>query len=471
MNKYDVIIGIEIHIQMKTKSKMFSSAPSSFGREVNKEVDLYDFAFPGTLPTVNKEAVINAIRLANALHMKIDDVLMFERKNYFYSDLPKGYQLTQQFRPLGKDGYLSIGDRNIKIERLHIEEDTCKQVHLFDHSLLDYNRAGIPLVEVVSRPDIKTAEEAAQYVEHIKSIVSFLGVSEGKMEEGSLRCDINISLKNKNQNELGTKVEIKNLNSISNIKKAINYEINRQSELLDNGQLIKQETRRYDEANKKTVLMRIKIDEIDYKCFTDPNIPPIHLSKEFIDNAISSSPELADSKKARYISLGLSEYDASLLVSSKEVSDYFDKLISNNVNPKSAANWINGEIQSYLNKIDTSISDFKIKPERMAELLILVETNKISIKQAREIFATMLDDDRNLEEIIIEKGLIQNNDEEDLKQTISRILNNNPKAIKDYKNGYDKAIGYLMGQVMKETKGNANPSLANKIIIEEISWR
>ena len=471
MNKYDIIIGIEIHIQMKTKSKMFSSAPSSFGREVNKEVDLYDFAFPGTLPTVNKEAVINAIRLANVLHMGIDDVLLFERKNYFYSDLPKGYQLTQQFRPLGKDGYLSIGDRNIKIERLHIEEDTCKQVHLFDRSLLDYNRAGIPLVEVVSRPDIKTAEEAAQYVEHIRSIVSFLGVSEGKMEEGSLRCDINISLKDKNQNELGTKVEIKNLNSISNIKKAINYEINRQSELLDNGQLIKQETRRYDEANKKTVLMRIKIDEIDYKCFTDPNIPPIHLSKEFIDNAISSSPELAASKKARYISLGLNEYDASLLVSSKEVSDYFEKLISNNVNPKSAANWINGEIQSYLNKIDISISDFKIKPERMAELLILVETNKISIKQAREIFATMLDDDRNLEKIITEKGLIQNNNEEDLKQTIARILDNNPKAINDYKNGYDKAIGYLMGQVMKETKGNANPSLANKIIIEEISRR
>ena len=286
MNKYDVIVGIEIHVQMKTNSKMFSSAPVSYGKDSNTQVDLYDFAFPGTMPTINKDAVIHAVRVANALNMEIDNTLLFERKNYFYSDLPKGYQLTEQFRPLGKNGYLIIGDKKIEIERLHIEEDTCKQVHLNNCSLLDYNRAGIPLIEIVSKPDIDSSEMAMKYVEEIRSIVSFLGASDGKMEEGSLRCDINISLKDKESSKLGTKVEIKNLNSISNIKKAIDYEIKRQTELLNCGQEVWQETRRYDEANKKTTLMRFKIDEIDYKFFTDPNIPPMRLSKEFIKEAI-----------------------------------------------------------------------------------------------------------------------------------------------------------------------------------------
>ena len=469
MNKYEVIIGIEIHVQMKTKSKMFSSAPNSFGEEPNSMVGLFDFAFPGVLPLVNKQAVVNAIRVANALHMEIDDTLIFERKNYFYSDLPKGYQLTEQFRPLGRNGYILINDKKIAIERLHLEEDTCKQIHLSDYSLLDFNRAGIPLVEIVSKPEISNIDDAIKYVEEIRSIVSFLDVSDGKMEQGSLRCDINVSLKNKEKN--GKKVEIKNLNSLSNIKEAIKYEIARQSKLLDEGKEVKQETRRFDEHSKETVLMRYKEDEIDYKFFTDPNILPIKLSKEFIDETISASPELAESKKKRYIALGLGEYDASLLTLSKDTCEYFEEMINHNIKIKNAANWINGEIQSYLNKERISIKEFKISPLRMAKLISLVETNKISIKQAKDIFATMLNSDFDPEEIATTKGISQNSNEGMLRLIVVEVIKDNSKAICDYKKGNKKALGYLVGQVMKNSGGEANPSLANKIIIEEIDRR
>ena len=471
MNKYIAVIGIEMHIQMDTCSKMFSYAPVSKGKEANSCVGLYDFAFPGTLPTVNKQAVINAIRVANALNMSIDDTIMFERKNYFYSDLPKGYQLTQQFRPLGKDGYLLVGDKKIEIERLHIEEDTCKQLHDLDYSLLDYNRAGIPLVEIVTKPRSYSKEEVAKYVEKIRSIVSFLCVSSGRMEEGSLRCDVNVSLMKRGENKFGTKVEIKNLNSISNIKKAIEFEISRQSKLLDEGKTIVQETRRFNEKSKKTASMRVKIDEVDYKFFTEPNIPHIKLSKEFIEETIKSSPELAEAKMKRYMSLGLNEYDSALLTSSIEISKYFEEVISYNTNPKAIANCINVLILSYLNKNDITIDELSIRPKRLAQLIKLVESNKISIKQAKAIFATMIDSDLEPEEIMSKSNINQNSDVESLTKVVRQVLDDNPEAIKDYKNGYDKALGFLMGQVMKLTNGNANPQIANKILIEEIQRR
>ena len=297
--EFETIVGLEFHIQMKTKSKMFSSAPVTFGDEPNTHVSPLDMAFPGTLPLVNKQAVINAIRVCAALHMTIDNELWFDRKNYFYSDLPKGYQITQQFRPIGRDGYLIIDGKQINIERLHLEEDTCKQLHLSDCSLLDFNRAGIPLLEIVSRPEIRSGKEAMKIAEHIRSIVTFLDVSDGKMEQGSLRCDVNVSIREKGKKEFGQKVEIKNLNSISNIQKAIDYEIQRQKNLIINGNKIAQDTRRYDEKAKKTMPMRLKTDSIDYKFFFDANIVPIRLNQDFIDITIKTSPELAETKLKR----------------------------------------------------------------------------------------------------------------------------------------------------------------------------
>mgnify|MGYP003480128899 FL=1 len=302
---FEAVIGLEIHVEMKTKSKMFSSAPIDFKAEPNTLVAPLDMAFPGTMPIVNKEAVRNAIRVAHALHMQIDHELWFDRKNYFYSDLPKGYQITQQDRPIGKEGYLEIEVNGTKkkceIERIHMEEDTCMQHHFSSYSLLDYNRAGIPLIEIVSKPVLRSGLEARKYVEKIREIVTFANVSDGKMEEGSLRCDVNISIRPYGVETFGTKVEIKNLNSLAHIEKAIDFETKRQSELLLLGKKVQQETRRFDEAKKETVLMRVKTEAADYKYFVEPNIPPIKISDEFINNAIETCPELYDEKLERFL--------------------------------------------------------------------------------------------------------------------------------------------------------------------------
>ena len=473
--EFEAVIGLEIHVEMKTKSKMFSSGPVSYGEDPNTKVNIVDMGFPGVMPVVNKQAVINAIRVSHALHMSIDDVVMFERKNYFYSDLPKGYQITQQFRPIGSNGYLlintSLGERKIGIERLHMEEDTCKQLHSWDFSLLDYNRAGIPLIEIVSRPDIRTGEEAAKYVEKIRSIVSFLDVSDGKMEEGSLRCDVNISLREKGTEKFGTKVEIKNLNSIANIQKAIDFEISRQSIILDFGGVIEQETRRFDEGSKETVLMRVKTDAVDYKYFTEPNIAPIKLSKEFINEAINTSPELAEVKLERYKKLGLNDYDSSLLIADKDVSNYFDEASKSGANPKLLANWVIGDIQSVLNKEGISIKEFKVGPNLLAELVLLIEQGKVSNKQAREMFAKMLENPISPKKLLEESGTSLISDEDTLKAIVKEVVDANEQSVIDYKNGKDRALGFIVGQIMKKTQGKANPGLASKLVLEEIKRR
>lgn len=473
--EFEAVIGLEIHVQMKTKSKMFSNAPVSFGLDPNTEVSEVDMAFPGIMPTVNKQAVINAIRVSNALHMHIDDLVMFERKNYFYSDLPKGYQITQQFRPIGSDGYLLIntssGEKKVRVERLHMEEDTCKQLHSWDFSLLDYNRAGIPLIEIVSKPDMRNGEEAAKYVEKIRSIVSFLDVSDGKMEEGSLRCDVNISLREKGTEKFGTKVEIKNLNSIANIQTAIDFEISRQSIILEFGGHIAQETRRFDEGSQETVLMRVKTDAVDYKYFTEPNIPPIRLSKDFIEEVIKTSPELAEAREIRYKALGLNDYDTSLLLANKETSDYFDSALNSGASPKLIANWIIGDIQSYLNKENISINKFAVSPLSLGELIKLVESGEVSNKQAREVFEKMINDHKSAKQIISEMGISQVSDSSELLKIINELLDQNQNLIEDYKNGKDRVLGFFVGQVMKKTQGKANPSLTSNLIIEEIKRR
>ncbi len=473
---FEAVIGIEIHVEMKTKSKMFSSAPVLFGAEPNTLVRPLDIAFPGTMPLVNKQAVINAIRVSNALHMSIDNELWFDRKNYFYSDLPKGFQITQDKRPIGRDGYVEIKTKNgikrIEIERLHMEEDTCKQLHMSNYSLLDYNRAGTPLVEIVSRPNIRSGEEAMKYVEQIKSIVQFTDVSDGKMEEGSLRCDVNISLRPIGSEKFGTKVEIKNLNSLSNVEKAIEFEIIRQQKLLLAGIPVEQETRRFDEMRKETVLMRKKTDAVDYKYFTEPNITPIKLSDEFIKNAIETCPELASSKRNRYINdLKLSEYDADILLQDKAVSEYFDETIKYNANPKLLVNWIMVDIASYLNKNNYSISDLKLSPEHLSDLVKLISEGKISSKQAKDVFLDIVETNASPIDVANKLGIVQMSDENAIMDLVIEALNENPQAIEDFKNGKDRAVGFLVGQIMKKSRGKANPAMTSKLVIQELKKR
>ena len=475
--KYEAVIGLEIHVEMKTKSKMFSSAPVEFGAQPNTLVTPLDMAFPGTMPVVNKQAVINAIRVSNALHMEIDNLIVFDRKNYFYSDLPKGYQITQNARPIGKEGYLDIdtsnGKKHIRIERLHMEEDTCKQLHFVEATLLDYNRAGTPLIEIVSRPDIRTGEEAMKYVEEIRRIVVYSDVSDGKMEEGSLRCDVNISIRPEGVETLGTKVEIKNLNSIANIERAITFEIIRQQNVIAEGGKIIQETRRFDEATRQTVTMRVKTDAVDYKYFTEPNITPIKLSEDFINDAIASCPELALEKKNRYIDkFGLVEKDAEKIISERDIADYFDECASISNQYTIIKNWLIGDVAAYLNKKEISISAFLVSPAMLVELLNMIDKGTISNKQARDIFALMAEKGLDANSAKKELGISEQvNDEDAILVLVNKVLDANPQSIIDFKNGKDRALGFLVGQIMKLSQGKANPALASKMVLEELKKR
>lgn len=471
---FEAIIGLEIHVEMKTKSKMFSSAPINFSDEANTDVALLDMAFPGTMPIVNKEAVRNAIRICNALHMEIDHELWFDRKNYFYSDLPKGYQITQQFRPIGKEGYLEIEINNqkkkIEIERLHMEEDTCKQLHFLDFTLLDYNRAGIPLIEIVSKPVLRSGEEARKYVDKIRELVTFSNVSDGKMEEGSLRCDVNISLRPYGIDKFGTKVEIKNLNSIANIEKAIDYEIKRQSELILLGKEIAQETRRFDESKKETVLMRVKTDAVDYKYFTEPNILPIHISDEFIKDAIDTCPELYDAKLKRFINdYKLDEIDAKILINNQGFADFFEKICTFSNNYINISKFIISDIMGYLNKNQLTIDEFKVDYKYIAEMVDLLKSNEINSSQGKEIFMVLVKENKSPYKIKEELGFSLINDDDLIRKIVIDTLNSNSSLKDDFRAGKTRVQGFIMGQIMKQLKGKVNPSVANKIILEELN--
>jgi len=471
---FEAIIGLEIHVEMKTHTKMFSYAPIQFGSEPNTNTTYLDLAFPGSLPRLNKQGVINAIRVCNALHMNIDHNLQFDRKNYFYSDLPKGYQITQQEFPIGSDGYLEIEvDGKIKqigIERLHMEEDTCMQHHFSDYTLLDYNRAGIPLVEIVSRPVIKTGEEARKYVEKIKEIVTYLGVSDGKMENGSLRCDVNISLRPFGVEKFGTKVEVKNLNSTANIEAAIDFEVQRQSAMLLSGKEIQQETRRFDEAKKETVLMRVKTEAADYKYFTEGNIPVVHLSDEFVQEAIRTSNELYDAKLIRFENdYSLNAVDAKILLSSVELANYFDEMARNSTNYQALANFLISEVLGYLNRSNLLISDFKVSPKDLSDLVALLVDKRINSKQGKDIFQKMVETNKSPLTLQKEMGATLINDENLIRNDIQEIISQNPTLPDDFKNGKTRAQGFVMGLLMKKNKGKVDPIVANKIIVEELN--
>ncbi len=474
---FETIIGLEVHVELKTDSKIFSPSSNMFGDEPNSNVNPIDLGYPGVLPVLNEEAVNFAMKAAMALNCEIAADTKFDRKNYFYPDNPKAYQISQFDQPIGENGYIDIEVDGVKkrigITRLHMEEDAGKLTHSDDgYSLVDYNRQGTPLVEIVSEPDIRTPKEAYAYLEALKNIIQYTGVSDCKMEEGSLRCDANLSLRPIGQEEFGTKTELKNLNSFSFVQKGLEFEEKRQEKVLLSGGEILQETRRYDEQTKETILMRVKEGSDDYRYFPEPDLVRLHIDEAWKERIRKQIPELPDARKQRYIEeLQLPAYDAMVLTNNKEMSDFFEDTIANGGDIKQSSNWLMGEVSAYMNKQQKEFGDLALTPQSLAKLTKLIEDGTISSKIAKKVFSELVEKGGDPEKIVKDKGLVQISDEGQLKEIITAILDNNPQSIEDYKNGKDKALGFLVGQVMKETKGQANPPMVNKIILEEMDKR
>ena len=473
--EYNVTIGIEIHCQLKTDTKMFSGAPTSFGRKANTCVNEIDLGMPGTLPEVNKEAVKKAIMACTAFHMTIDPLVKFDRKNYYYSDLAKGFQITQQFHPIGRNGYVVIntpqGEKKIRIERIHMEEDTAKQYHLSKVSLLDFNRADTPLIEIVSKPDMTNGQEAEAYVEALRQTLYYIGVSDCKMEEGSMRCDVNVSIAPKGADHLGTKNEIKNINSISNIGKAVDYEVERQKKLLEAGDVVHQETRRFDDKTGTTILMRRKEGNVDYKFFPEPNIFPIRLDPKWIADIQAHMPELPEARRARYQKeYGLSDHDIDILIANKEMSEFFEETMKYARNAKAVCNWLLSDISAWLNKHEKTIDNCDLKPQNLAKLVSLIDAGEVSNAQAKKLVDDLMAG-KDPQKIAEEKGLRQVSDTGAIEKMVTEVLDANPQAIEDFKNGKDRAVGFLVGQVMKKSRGQANPGMVNKMVRDALKSR
>lgn len=474
---FETIIGLEVHVELKTDSKIFSPSFNHFGAEPNENISPIDLGYPGVLPVLNETAVNFAMKAAMALNCDIATDTKFDRKNYFYPDNPKAYQISQFDQPIGENGWIEIEvegkTKRIGITRLHLEEDAGKLTHSDDgYSLVDFNRQGTPLVEIVSEPDLRSPAEAYAYLEKLKNIIQYTGVSDCKMEEGSLRCDANISLRPIGQAAFGVKTELKNLNSFSFVQKGLEFEEIRQQEVLLNGGEILQETRRYDEQTKKTILMRVKEGSDDYRYFPEPDLVKLHIDDAWKERIRAEIPELPDARKERYISeLQLPAYDAMVLTSTKEMSDFFEATIKAGADVKQASNWLMGEVSAYLNKQQKELHDLPLTAESLAKMIQLIGDGTISSKMAKKVFAELVENGGDPNKIIKEKGLVQISDEGQLTEIISAILDKNEQSIEDFKNGKDKAIGFLVGQVMKETKGQANPPMVNKILLAEMNKR
>ncbi|VEU59678.1 Asp-tRNA(Asn)/Glu-tRNA(Gln) amidotransferase subunit GatB [Mesomycoplasma neurolyticum] len=465
MNKYNVVIGIEIHLELNTKSKMFSSAPNDFNAPVNENVNLIDIAYPGTMPTVNKEAVIKAIQLAKVLKMEIESHLCFDRKNYYYPDLPKGFQITQQFRPIGKNGVVQIeqnnNKKNIEIERIHIEEDTAKQIHKENLTYLNYNRAGVPLIEIVTKPVINNANEAVLYVDQIIKIAKFLNISDAKLEEGSLRADINISL-NKPNEVFGTKVEIKNINSLNNIKKAIELEIQEQTKKLDQNLKITQQTKRFDDIQQKNIVMREKTDSVDYRYFPEPNIPIMKLSDNFI-NSIKVN-KMHWEWIEEYQQLGINNKFIEQLINDIDLLNFFEEI--NYEDKNKSVKFLFSEIVPLIK--NNGYKNLKIQPKDIVEILNLEKNNSISSKQAKELVIYKNNEELNIQELVKKYKIQQLENIDEISALIETLIEKNKEMLNDYSTRRERVLKFFLGQIMKETKGNANPQLANKILIEKI---
>ena len=475
-NDYEVVIGLEVHAELSTKTKIFCSCPTEFGGEPNTHCCPVCMAMPGALPVLNKKVVEYAIKAGLATNCSITRECKNDRKNYFYPDLPKSYQISQFDLPLCTKGYVEIenedGVKPIRLVRIHIEEDAGKLNHdeYGRGSLVDLNRAGVPLIEIVSEPDLRSTDEVDKYLKKLKSILEYIEVSDCKMQEGSLRADVNVSVRKKGAKEFGTRTEMKNMNSFRSITRAIEYEAERQVEVLEKGGKIDQETLRWDEVSGRTFSMRDKEDAQDYRYFPEPDLAIIKISDKMIENIKKTLPEMPESRRERYIKeFKLPEYDSNILTSSKYLSDMFEEATKICNNPKAVSNWIMSDITGILNEREQEPTDIPFTAEHLGKLIILIDKGTISTKIAKQVVAELFENPKDPEEIIKEKGWIQISDEGAIKEVVLKILEANPQSIIDYKAGRDRALGFLVGQAMKETKGKANPQLLNKLFLEELT--
>jgi aspartyl-tRNA(Asn)/glutamyl-tRNA(Gln) amidotransferase subunit B len=473
--KWEVVIGLEVHAQVSSNAKLFSSSATKFGSEPNTQVSLIDAAMPGMLPVINKFCVEQAVRTGLGLKAKINLTSVFDRKNYFYADLPQGYQISQYKYPIVGEGEVVLdmpyGTKKIGIERLHLEQDAGKSLHDQDptKTYIDLNRSGVALMEIVSKPDLRSPEEVAEYIKKLRSIMRYLGTCDGNMEEGSLRADVNVSVRKVGSKDFGTRCEIKNVNSIKFMQQAIQYEAKRQVELLEEGKKIDQETRLFDTKKNETRQMRSKEDAHDYRYFPDPDLPPLKFNQFFVDEIKQKLPELPDDKKERLMNnYKLSSYEAGVLISDKDTSDYFED-IAKTSDVKLAINWVIGDLFAALNKLGKSIKESPISSKNLAKLIDLIKNNTISGRIAKEVFELMLKDNRDPKVIVEEKGLVQESNVGELEKIIEKVLKDNADKVAEYKSGKDKLFGFFVGSVIKESKGKANPALVNDLLKKKLS--
>ena len=477
--QYESVIGLEVHVQLNTESKIFCGCSTKFGSSPNSQTCPVCLGLPGVLPVLNEEVLKKGILAGLAINCEISEYSKFDRKNYFYPDLPKAYQISQYDRPACRNGYIDINTENgikrIGITRLHLEEDAGKLIHPEDRSenisFVDLNRTGTPLAEIVSEPDMRTADEAYSYLHKLKSIMKYINVSDVNMEEGSLRCDVNISVREKGEEKLGEKVEVKNLNSFKAVKAAINYEFERQVDLIEAGEkkLIIQETRLWDNDRQLTYSMRTKEDAHDYRYFPDPDLAPVVITEEFVTKLKNSLPELPDEKRERFVAAyGLPVYDAEVLTSVRQLADYYEDVIKNGANSKKASNWIMSELLGLIDDPEM-IMNFPVKAGELAGLLKLIDDGTINGKTAKSVFRDMIDTGKTAEEIVNEKGLKQVSDTSEIESIIDRVITGNQQSVNDFRNGKEKALGFLVGQVMKESRGKANPQIVNEILIKKLN--
>lgn len=475
---FETTVGLEVHIEMQTNSKAYSPSPVQYGAEQNTNTNVIDWGYPGVLPEINKGALEFGMRAALALHCDITQDVGFDRKNYFYPDNPKAYQITQARTPIGTNGWLEIEledgtKKKIGIREMHVEEDAGKNTHNPDgYSYVDLNRQGTPLIEIVAEPDISSADEAYAYLTKLRQVIQFTGISDVKMEEGSMRADVNVSITPIGSDKLGVRTEMKNLNSFEHVHKGIQYEVKRQERLLMSGGEVEQETRRFDEPSGETILMRSKEEANDYRYFPEPDLPPIHISDDWIEEVRASIPEMPDKRRERYTQdWGIPAYDAGVLTQTKEMSDFYDATVAAGADPKLAANWLMGEVNAYLNSKQVELSDTALTPEHLATMIKLIEDETISSKIAKKVFKEIITNDTEPKAWVESKGMVQLSDPSKLQPIIDEVLDNNEQSIEDFKNGKDRAIGFLVGQIMKKTRGMANPKMVNKLLMASLKER
>ena len=483
MSKYIAKIGLEMHCEIsETNTKVFSGSANNYTPEPNTNIRPYDMGFPGVLPVVNKEAVKMALKTSMVLNCSQPEYMYFERKNYYYPDMPKNYQITQETKPIpvGIYGHVEYDcngeEKSVRVNNIHLEEDAASQDHLYDVSTIDYNRAAVPLLELVTEPDFHSADEAVAFLEHMRSVYQYLDISEADSKKGQIRCDVNVSIMEEGIDEedeknWGTKIEVKNVNSFGGVRDAINYEIKRQTKLKETGEYdeMEQQTRRWDEESGTTIFMRSKVDAVDYKYFVEPNIPKYKISEEWLKEIKESIPELAYDRKKKYINeYGLSDYDATILVKEKLNSDYFEECIKLGVDSKKAANWVNGMILSYLNYNEISIKDFYLTPEMLKDLIDLVDSKTISSKQGKEVFYKCLEDKKTPKDVVKDEGMMQITNEDEIENITDEVINENLEQAKTYDPTNPRILDFFVGQVMKKTKGKANPAMSREMLAKKL---